>query len=229
VIQNITHLQLCRCRNPSIGLATKTKVYKGALQEECERVWAWRLTLPCDLPFWELESRWILEPSESNCKGQNTSHWRVVYIIRKLMKCRCLKWACMTHLDIYNTSYGKKKGHESKLTVWLPTTKSQKSTRISCVHVACDMSLERFQWELKLYFRPHPNQRSEHKVIAPQNCESFNLGSFGTPLWESWDKKPFGCAPRREVQNILYGGRWWLPLSSGRGKSCESDVARGLS
>jgi hypothetical protein len=32
------------------------------------------------------------------------------YIIGKILKCRCLKWACMTHLDIYNTSHGKKKG-----------------------------------------------------------------------------------------------------------------------
>ncbi len=29
------------------------------------------------------------------------------------MKLRCLKWACMTHLDIWNTSYGRKKGQES--------------------------------------------------------------------------------------------------------------------
>ncbi len=29
------------------------------------------------------------------------------------MKRRCLKWACMTHLDIWNTSYGQKKGQES--------------------------------------------------------------------------------------------------------------------
>ncbi len=29
------------------------------------------------------------------------------------MKCRCLKLACMTHLDIWNTSYGQKKGQES--------------------------------------------------------------------------------------------------------------------
>jgi hypothetical protein len=33
--------------------------------------------------------------------------------LEKLLKCRCLKWARMTHLDIYNTSYSKKKGWES--------------------------------------------------------------------------------------------------------------------
>jgi len=39
--------------------------------------------------------------------------WRVLYIIEKLLKLRCLKWACITHLDIWNTSYGRKKGRES--------------------------------------------------------------------------------------------------------------------
>jgi hypothetical protein len=101
------------CRNPSLGLATKVKACKGVSQEECERMWGWRLTLPTEFPFWELESRWNPELSESDYKGQNTSHWGVLYIIVRLLKCRCIKWACMTHLDIYNTSLGKKKGRES--------------------------------------------------------------------------------------------------------------------
>jgi hypothetical protein len=44
--------------------------------------------------------------------------------------------------------------------------------------------------------------------------------SFGTPTWESREKEPFGCSLRAELQRILYGGRWWLPLSPGRGESC---------
>jgi len=50
--------------------------------------------------------------------------------------------------------------------------------------------------------------------------------SFGTP-WESWEKVPFRCSPCGELQIILYGGRWWLPPSSGRGESSEFKVARG--
>ncbi len=53
------------------------------------------------------------ETSEFDYRGQNTSYWGVLYIIGKLSKCRCRKWACMNYLDIYNTSYGKKKGRES--------------------------------------------------------------------------------------------------------------------
>jgi len=37
----------------------------------------------------------------------------VLYTIGKLLKRRCLKWACMTHLDIWHASYGQKKGRES--------------------------------------------------------------------------------------------------------------------
>jgi hypothetical protein len=54
-----------------------------------------------------------LESSECDCMGQNSFPWKVLYIIEKLLKCRCLKWACIAHLDICNTSYGQKKGRES--------------------------------------------------------------------------------------------------------------------
>ncbi len=53
------------------------------------------------------------EPLEHDCKGQNPLPQRFIYIIRKLLKRRCLKWARITHLDIWNTSYGQKKGRES--------------------------------------------------------------------------------------------------------------------
>jgi len=38
--------------------------------KECEH----EDTLPNELPLWELESRWTLELSKSDCKGQNTLH-----------------------------------------------------------------------------------------------------------------------------------------------------------
>jgi hypothetical protein len=62
-----------------------------------------------------------------------------------------------------------------------------------------------------------------------QNLKSPNWDSFGTPLWESWEKVPFGCKCAGETQRILYVGRWWLSLTPGRGESSESKVARGLS
>jgi len=65
--------------------------------------------------------------------------------------------------------------------------------------------------------------------MSVQSPGSPNRDSFGTPLWESWEKKPFGCKSHGELQRILYGGRWRLPPSPGRGESSGSKLARGLS
>ncbi len=46
-------------------------------------------------------------------RGQNTLHWAVLYINGKVLKCRCLEWPRMSHLDTCSPSYGQKKGHES--------------------------------------------------------------------------------------------------------------------
>jgi len=116
-----------------------------------------------------------------------------------------------------------------KLTIWLPTTKSRESTQSRCLKKECGMVLESPQRELQDYFRPHPNQRFEQEVMDAQSFGSPTRNSFGTPPWESREKVPFGCSSRGELQRILYGGRWWLPPSPGRGKSSESKVARGLS
>jgi hypothetical protein len=62
-----------------------------------------------------------------------------------------------------------------------------------------------------------------------QTPKSPNRDSFGTPLWESQEKVPFGCKCDEETQRILYDRRWWLPPSPGRGESSESKVARCLS
>ncbi len=106
--------------NLNLGIATKAKGSQGCGPR---RVWEWRFTLLNELSFWKLVSRWTPEFSKSNYKGQNTSHWKVLYIIGKLLKCRCLKWACVTRLDICNTSYGQKKGRESN---WQFDSQSQK-------------------------------------------------------------------------------------------------------
>jgi hypothetical protein len=97
------------------------------------------------------------------------------------------------------------------------------------VQVKCDTPLESSRQELQVCVRPHPNWMSEQKVISLQSGGSPNRDNFGTLPWESRDKKPFGCRCRGEMQRILYGGRWWLPPSPGRGESCESVFARGLS
>ncbi len=175
------------------------------------------------------ESSETFKTSELDCRGQNTSPWAVLHVIGKLLKCRCRKWPHMIHLNIYSTSYGKKKGRESNCQFNSWPLKSRESTRPRCVQVECDTPLEISQRELQVCCRPHLNQRYEQRVMNSQSPGSPNRDNFETPPWESWDKKPFGCRCHGVTQRILYGGRWWLPPSLGRGESCESRVVRGLS
>ncbi len=61
----------------------------------------------------KLESSETPENLELEFRGQNTSHWGVLYTIGKVLKCRFPKCPRMSHLDIYSSSYGQKKGRES--------------------------------------------------------------------------------------------------------------------
>jgi hypothetical protein len=89
---NRTESRNFQCRNPTL--------------RECEDE-----THTPEMGTWE--SFGTPKTSEFNCKGQKILHWGVPYIIGKLSKCRCRKWAHMGHLDIYSTRYGKKKSRES--------------------------------------------------------------------------------------------------------------------
>jgi hypothetical protein len=70
----------------------------------------WTFTLPRQLPLWKMDSQWTPETSENDFRGQNSMACGILYIIAKILERRCLKWAHIAHLDIWNTSYGQKKG-----------------------------------------------------------------------------------------------------------------------
>ncbi len=61
----------------------------------------------------DLESSGTLEGLEFDSRGQNTSHWGVLGVIGKVLKCRCPKCPRIGHLDICSPSYGQKKSRES--------------------------------------------------------------------------------------------------------------------
>jgi hypothetical protein len=82
------------------------------------------------------------------------------------------------------------------------------------------MALESSELELQLWFRACPDPSSGRGTMAVQSPETPTRDNFGTPTWESREKEPFGSSLGGELQSILYGGRWWLPPSPGRGESC---------
>jgi hypothetical protein len=163
------------------------------------------------------ESSGTSENPEFNCRGQNTSPWGVLYTVGKVLKCKCRKWHCMNHSDIFSTSCGRKKGWESN----------------------CQFDSR----PLKVGNRPDPGVckcNATHCWKASRRATSLLQTSSQSEVWarsyelpKSWESKPrkvpFECRCHGVMQRILYWGRWWPPLSPGRGESCESRVAYGLS
>ncbi len=130
----------------------------------------------------------------------------------------------MNHFDICSTSYGRKKGRESN---WQFNSRPLKvENRLDS---GAFSSSATHYWKALEESYNYPDPSSGKGVMSIQSPGSPNRDSFGTPLWESREKEPFGCKCGGKLQRILYGGRWWLPPSPGRGESSESKVTRGLS
>ncbi len=91
---NIPHPTFLNFEIPSVenGIPIATLVLSSRPKQGLARLWAkkearesgrmllrvqesvreWTLTLPRELPHWELESWWTFECSESDCRGQNS-------------------------------------------------------------------------------------------------------------------------------------------------------------
>jgi hypothetical protein len=154
--------------------------------------------------------------------GQNSMAYGVLYIIEKLLERRCLKWARIAHLDILKHKLWPKEGPRVKLPVWLPTRKSQKSTRFTWLQTTCHIPLESSRWELQLCFGSHFDPRSSRKVMGLQSRKSFGWRDFGTPTRKSRERKAIWMWALWRGPKYTTRGRWWLPPSLGRGESCVS-------
>jgi hypothetical protein len=132
--------------------------------------------------------------------------WGVPYIIRKYLERRCLKWARMTHLDTWNTSYGQKKSKESNWQFDFQSLKIRNHPDL----LACKYNAT-YRWkdldkgynfasELISIKSPHT------KLWTPQSHRNPKFGNLGTPTWESQDKMPFGPVASHRVYYKKEGG-----------------------
>jgi len=155
----------------------------------------WTPTFLGELPLGELESWWTPKFLENNCKGQNSLNRKVLYMIGKLLKRRCLKWARMTHLDTQNTSYGQKKGRGSN---WQfdsqPLKVENHPDFLTCKWRA------KYRWKspdkgynFALSFISIGGLHIKLWTFKVMKVSIF--GNFGTPILESWNKMTFECWP----------------------------------
>jgi hypothetical protein len=170
------------------------------------QVWGWSPTLGKSE---DLESSRTPKCLEFDSKAQNTSHWRVLGVIGKVLERGYRKWPRIGHLDICSPSYGQKKGRESN----------------------CQFDSR----PLKVGNRPCPDLRIKSAIRCWKDlAEGYKFGSdlvairlrsrelwapkvpglhlgqfrdnFGTPTRESWEsreKVTFGHGCCGESQSIL--------------------------
>jgi hypothetical protein len=118
-----------------------------------------------------------------------------------------------------------KEGPGVKLPVWLPTIKSRESTRSLRALGKCDTALESSLRGLQVWFRLHPDRRSEGEAMMSQSPESPKLGQFrdstlGVPrqttTWVWVRRSNAGNTIGRMVVTSLESGPWcvmWVRVS----------------
>jgi hypothetical protein len=226
------YIKVLLCHNLSPKFITKAKACKGASQEWARESYFILLGMQeCRNPTLKeceddihtpemrtWESSETPENSEFDRRGQNTSPWGAHYTVGKVLKHKCRKWPCMRHSETCNTSYVWKKGWESKwqFDYWSLKVRNRPDS-LACRQRATyrwKAFNEGYNFALDLIIiEGLHNKLCTFKVAGVPSVAILGLpsGSLGT-------KRPFGCGPRGVAQSILYGGRWWLSPSPGRGE-----------
>jgi len=238
------------CRNPNLWLATEAKGLQGCepssrpgrhitCSRECKECKECKESRECEgvnphTPKWTptlgVGESWspggTPETSERVLKGQNSMACCALYINRKLSKCRCPKWARIAHLDIWNTSYGQKKGRESNSRESpsfdsRPLKVGNRPKILGCRKGAT------YHWKgLDEIFNFALDGESIGGLL--RKLWSFKvagvpkLRDFGTPTRESResrDKKAIWMPPPQRVTEYTTRGKW---LASPRGKMLAS-------
>jgi hypothetical protein len=206
-----------------LRFTTKARGYKVVGQEKdsgvtphafrsAKSVREWTLALISELPCWELESqmdsqifRVRLQGSKPIALRNYLYHWKVIEAYMSKMSLHC-PFGHLWH------KLWPKERLIVKLAIWLPTIKSQDSTRFPCVQAMYDILLERSRRRLQLCLRPRRNQRSTHEVMRFQSRGNPNCGnSLGT-------KNHLDVAPMENYRVYHKGegggfpksGPWWF-------------------
>jgi len=163
----------------------------------------WTLTLPRQLPLWEMESWWTSKTSQRDFRGQNSMACGVFYIIGNFLERKCLKWACIAHLDIWNTSYGQKKGQESNCQFDSPPEKVMNRPDL----FVCRQRAT-YRWkaldEGYTFVLDHTSIRGLLAKLWGSKVTGIPTGAIsGLSFGSLGREKPFACGPHGEVQSIL--------------------------
>jgi len=130
----------------------------------------------------------------------------VIYIIEKLLERRCLKWARIAHLGIWNTSYGQKKGMKSNCQFDSLSKKVENRLNL----LGCRWHAT-YRWKAldESYNFALDRTLIQGLLAKLLGCKvtKVPVGAISElPLRSPGREKPFGCRPHGQVQSIYYKG-----------------------
>jgi hypothetical protein len=187
----------------------------------------WTPTFTNELPCWELESQMHFRIFRAWLQGSKPIASKNSYIIRKLLKCWCLKWACIAHFNIWSKSYGQKKGRESNWQFDSQTLKiGNRPEFVVCrwrTTYHWKALIEGYKFALHLITIGGLHKKLCTLKVTKVLVVRISRLPPGSPKTKSHLDVAFV-----ESHKIYYKGEGCgLPPSLSRGESCESEVACG--
>jgi hypothetical protein len=172
----------------------------------------WTLTLPSELPLWDLESQWTSESSENNCKGQ--THW-----IETLM-------SKMGSHDPFRSLKRKlwpqKNGRDSNCPFDFNPLKVRNRPDFLTFRWHATYHWKAFN-EVYNFASNLISIKGLHTKLWPSKVtEVLILRISGLPFESLKTKWHLGDEPVVRHKVYYKGGRWWLPPSPNHDESCES-------
>jgi hypothetical protein len=164
---------------------------EGMSQPHFEGVWGWH----SHSRNGDLGVLWDSQKLRTRLQGSKHLALRCSLYRWKVLEAYMSKMASHEPFGHLQDKLCAKEGPGVKVAIWFPTTKSWELAQFPCAQVTCEIPLESSRRRLQLCFRLHCNRRSAQEVMRPQSRENPSCCNFGTPTWDSRDKKPFGCGP----------------------------------
>jgi hypothetical protein len=127
----------------------------------------------------------------------------------------------MSHLDICSPSYGQEKGRKSNWQFDSRPLKVRNRPESDVIRQSATWRWKALEEGYKFGSDLVPIRGRGKKLWSPK-VPGVQIGTvsglhFGSP----GKKVPFECSLCGRTQRILYGGRWWLPLSLGCSESSD--------
>jgi len=121
------------------------------------------------------------------------------------LECRCLKWDRIARLDIWNTSYGQKKGRESNCQFDSRPQKVKNQPNLLSYRGRATYPWNALDESYNFTLDHIAMQGLLAKLWGSKVVEVPFGAILGLPLWSPGREKPFGCSLRGQPQSILKG------------------------